>query len=222
MSKGFIVVVILGLLVIAMVSASGQPTPGASPSETVVYVSNFDLDAQNFQPDKGHSHILQQSSILHSRQQAKDPPTEAARLVDLMATSIVSDLRKAGYRAERLPATDVRPATGIWVHGVFTELGEGNRTRRAVLGFGAGAAKMELYATMNDLARPEQPLYTTVESGDSGKQPGAAITLNPYVAAAKFVIEKNAPDKAIKKTAADISADIVAHLKPYEAHASSK
>ena len=46
-------------------------------------------------------------------------------------------------------------------------------------------------------------------------------TMNPYVAAAKFVMEKNAPEKTIKKTADDISKDIIAHLKQHEAVASS-
>jgi hypothetical protein len=40
--------------------------------------------------------------------------------------------------------------------------------------------------------------------------------MNPYVAAAKFVMEKDAPEKTIKKTAADISKDIIAHLKQHE------
>ena len=36
--------------------------------------------------------------------------------------------------------------------------------------------------------------------------------MNPYVAAAKFVMEKNAPEKIIKSTAATISNDVVFHL----------
>ena len=59
----------------------------------------------------------------------------------------------------------------------------GDHIHRAVIGFGAGESKMNLYITMNGLAYPEQPLYSSAESGDSGKEPGAAITMNPYVAA---------------------------------------
>jgi hypothetical protein len=133
-----------------------------------------------------------------------------------MATDIVNDLRKAGYQAERLSATDVRPSTGVWVHGIFTELDEGNRLHRAVVGFGSGEVKMDLYVTMNDLSRPDQPLYNASESGQSGKKAGAAVTMNPYVAAAKFVLEKNASEKTVKKTASEISEDIMKHLKEHE------
>jgi hypothetical protein len=50
---------------------------------------------------------------------------------------------------------------------------------------------------------------------------GAVITLNPYLAAAKFVMEKNAPEKTVKKTASQISAEVVKNLKQYGSDAGS-
>jgi hypothetical protein len=181
-------------------------TPG-----TMIYVSDFELDAENFQADEGRPKVLPRPGLLH-----KDPASEAKKLVNDMANDIVNDVKKAGYKAQRLSASDPKPSSGVWVHGVFTELDEGNRMRRAVIGFGAGESKMTLYVTMNDLAHPEQPLYNASENGDSGKKVGAAITMNPYVAAAKFVMEKNAPEKTIKKTAGEISQDLITHLKQHQ------
>jgi Domain of unknown function (DUF4410) len=211
----------------AQVTSAPAPAEKQQPlvfsPDTVIYVSDFELDAQNFQADEGRTKIVQRPGLIEGpRQRAHDPATQAKKMVDLMSASIVSDLKKAGYKAERLPGADTQPATGVWVHGVFTELDEGNRIHRAVIGFGSGEAKMQLYVTMNDLSRPGQPLYSTTESGDSGKKPGAAITLNPYAAAAKFVMEKNAPEKAVKKTASEISKDIIQHLKEHEAAMASK
>ncbi|HTQ97797.1 MAG TPA: DUF4410 domain-containing protein [Candidatus Acidoferrum sp.] len=196
-----------------------QKTPFVfSKADMTVYVSDFDLDAQNFQADQGRTKVVQRPGIIEGpRKREQDPAVQAKKTVDEMATNIVNDLKKAGYKAERIGTTDAKPSTGVWVHGVFTELDEGNRIHRAVIGFGAGEAKMDLYVTMNDLSHPEQPLYSTAESGDSGKKPGAAITMNPYVAAAKFVMEKNAPEKTVKKTASEISDDIIKHLKEHEA-----
>jgi Domain of unknown function (DUF4410) len=186
-------------------------------------VSDFELDSDNFQADQSMPRAHQHPHIVNGPlRQSKDPATQAQDLVNLMAKDIVQDLTKAGYKAHRLAATDVRPSEGVWVHGVFTELSEGNRLRRAVIGFGTGQAKMDLYVTMNDLSQPDQPLYTAGTSGESGKKPGAAITMNPYVAAAKFVMEKSAPEKTIRKTAGDISKDIIAHLKQHEVPPSSK
>jgi hypothetical protein len=187
-----------------------------SPLTTVIYVSDFELDAENVQADPGRTKVVPRPGILRKNQ---DPATQAKKMVDDMATDIVNDLKKAGYKAQRLSASDVKPVTGVWVHGVFTELDEGNRIRRAVIGFGAGEVKMDLYVTMHELSHPGQPLYTVAESGGSGEKVGAAITMNPYVAAAKFVMEKNAPEKTVKKTAGEISQDVITHLKEHQAPA---
>lgn len=222
----------IALLFFLVTLAYGQqpPAPPAqetpfvfSPANTIIYISDFDLDAQNFQADQGRTKIVQRPGIIEGpRKREQDPQAQAKKLVDLMATEIVKDLGKAGYKAQRLGTTTARPSSGVWVHGVFTELDEGNRIRRAVIGFGSGAATMQLYVSMNDLSHPDQPLYNISQSADSGKKAGAAITLNPYVAAAKFVMSKNAPEKTIKKTASDIAADIITHLKKHEAPAASQ
>ena len=99
------------------------------------------------------------------------------------------------------------------MHGVFTQVDEGNRRRRAVIGFGAGAVKMDLFVTLSNLASPLKPLYEDAKEDKSKNKPGAVITLNPYVAAAKFVMEQNAPDKTVQRTASQISKEIVVHLQ---------
>jgi hypothetical protein len=219
------------ILAIASTSVSGQEGSSEaskqapfvfSPASTIIYVSDFELDSENFQADQSLHGADQRPHVLNGPiRQSKDPATQARNMVNLMATDIVRNLTKAGYKARRLSSTDPRPSEGVWVHGVFTELSEGNRMQRAVIGLGAGAAKMDLYVTMNDLSRPDRPLYTTAESGESANKPGAAITMNPYAAAAKFAMQKNAPEKMIKQTAGGISNDIIAHLKQHEAHPSS-
>ena len=114
------------------------------------------------------------------QRQQRDPPYQRREEpCSFMAADIVQNLTKAGYKAQRLAATDARPSEGLWVHGVFTELSEGNRLQRAVIGFGAGSAKMDLFVTMNDLSRPDKPLYTTAKSGESSKKPGAANSQSP-------------------------------------------
>jgi hypothetical protein len=75
---------------------------------------------------------------------------------------------------------------------------------------------MELFVTLTDLASPEKPLYEASTEGTSKDKAGAVITMNPYVAAAKFVMEKNAPEKTVKSTASEISKDIVLHLQQHE------
>jgi hypothetical protein len=147
------------------------------------------------------------------KRREQDPEYQAKKIVDLMAKSIVADLEKAGYKAERLPPGAAQPSTGAELTGVFTEVDEGNRRRRAIVGFGSGEAKMDLYVTLTDLAAPQKPLYEMANNENSGKKLGAVITMNPYVAAAKFIMEKNAPEKTVKKTASDIAKEVETHLR---------
>ena len=182
-----------------------------------VYVRDFDLDAQNVQVDKGVGGQIRPGIIERaSKREQTDPNAQAKKLVDTMSKRLVDDLHEAGYRAQRLGPKDPTATSGALVTGVFTEVDEGNRVHRALIGFGSGSAKMDLYVTMSDLASPQKPLYNLTQEDTSGKKPGAAITLNPYVAAAKFAMEKNAPEKTVKKTASEISAEVVKHLKEHE------
>ena len=192
--------------------------------DMTIYVSDFDLDAANVKVDSGGAVGEARPKIIESprKREEKDPQAQAKKLADLMSKSIVDDLRKAGYKAQRLAAGESRPSVGAWVHGVFTEVDEGNRRQRAVIGFGAGQSTMDLYVTLTDLSQPEKPLYTEGKHDDSGEKVGAVVTMNPYVAAAKFVMEKNAPEKTVKKTASEISADVVKHLKEYEIPGTAK
>lgn len=198
-------------------SASQEPAVATHnfSRDTKVWVSDFDLDASDVKTDKGGVVGQVRPGILErpSKRCERDPECQAKKIVDLMANSIVSDLQKAGYKAQRLSPGMEKPPMGAWVHGVFTEVDEGNRMHRAMFGFGSGEAKMELYVTLTDLSAPQKPLYEAADKADSGKKIGAVITMNPYVAAAKFVMEKNAPDKTVKKTASEIAKEVEAHLQ---------
>jgi Domain of unknown function (DUF4410) len=208
----------------AQTGGSSNTSTFVFTKDMTVYVSDFELQAQNVQVDQGSAASGVRPGILQrpSKREQQDPEAQAKMLVNTMSTSLVSDLQKAGYKAQRLAAGDPKPAKGVWVHGIFTEADEGNRMHRAVIGFGSGQAKMQLYVTMSDLANPEKPLYESSVDGASKDKVGAAISMNPYVAAAKFVMEKNAPEKTVKSTASDISKQIVVHLKEHEAPVSGK
>jgi hypothetical protein len=92
------------------------------------------------------------------------------------------------------------------VRGVFTNVQEGKQLRRAVVGFGAGRTDLQVNVALDDLAGGgPRPLYAVQSQADSGKLPGAVITLNPYVAAARFVIAGNDLERNVKDSAARIA-----------------
>ncbi|MBB5328778.1 DUF4410 domain-containing protein [Tunturiibacter gelidoferens] len=214
----------VSLVIAAQVVPAQSPVAPQKPptflfrKDMTVYVSDFDLDAQDVQVDQGSGVSHLRPGILErpGKKEKRDPEAQAKKLVDTMSQSIVSDLHKAGYKAQRLGNDDPKPTSGAWLHGVFTQVDEGNRRQRAIIGFGAGDVKMDLYVTLSNLASPQKPLYEAAKENTSKNMPGAVITLNPYVAAAKFVVEKNAPEKTIKSTASEISKEVVSHLQQPE------
>jgi hypothetical protein len=152
--------------------------------------------------------------VLRQRLQGDDPVQKAHAMVDLMAASITDDLIGDGVPAQRLYPGEPRPTQGWLVRGVVTELDEGNQLRRAMVGFGAGASELSLWVGVTDLARnPDAPFYTLDTSDSSGKMPGAIVKLNPYVAAAKFVMSRHSSERDVKKTASAIAKAIATEAK---------
>ena len=189
-----------------------RPLPQRAPR--TIYVADFALDAENYAGDEGVRGALPgRLGQRVPRPLAKDNPAEKAhQIVDAMAESLVERLGAGGLAASRLRDTSGElPREGWLVQGVFTEVDEGNRMKRALIGFGKGATSMDLQVGVSDLAGPDPrapfALFGTVK--DPSKIPGAVVTLNPYVAAAKFVLQKNATGRDIQQTAEQIAREIL-------------
>src|SRR5262249_8658491 len=138
----------------------------------------------------------------------EEPAEQASRLVDLMSTTLIKELQKAGYTVHRKLPGDARPSEGLEIHGIFAEADEQNRLRRPVIGNDQGNAKMAFSVGVENLARPEQPLYTVADPRSNERMQGPVITVTAYAPVAKFELDKNASEKAINDTAASIVADL--------------
>jgi hypothetical protein len=199
----------------AKVTGEHSFSAALAPRPAVVYVTDFELGAQDIHHEDG---ILPGGSRVGGRVRgilsgaSKDPAARARQLVDLMARSLLNDLTKAGFSALRLPPGAAPPTSGWLVRGVFTEVQEGNRLQRALIGFGEGATDLQVITAVDDLSQgPPRPLYEVDTDATSGKTPGAAptIVLGPYGVAARFVMAEKDLDKNVKQTASQI-ADYIA------------
>jgi hypothetical protein len=137
---------------------------------------------------------------------------EAQKLVSLMSASILKELAKRNLNARRLAPGNAMPAEGLLVQG-GTHVREGSRLRRAAIGFRSGQTDLQLIISVDDLSHgaPKQ-LHELDTQADSGKMPGAVITLNPYVAAGKFVLAGRDLDRNVKKIASKVVDNIAAHI----------
>jgi hypothetical protein len=102
-----------------------------------------------------------------------------------LCLSVASNLTTKGYKAVCLkrgePITD---SNALVVDGEFTDISEGNRLKRVVVGFGRGASTLDTTVHVyqhNDSG--SQQLIDFNTHADSGKMPGAAI-MGPAGAAA--------------------------------------
>jgi hypothetical protein len=177
---------------------------GSRPA--VVYVADFELAPGSIQ-----SQTLTASLPIHSFLER----SKAESLVTEMNAAIVADLAKEGIIAVRLPANGPFPKQGWLVRGVFTTVDEGNRVRRAVIGLGSGQTDVAVATSTEELsaAAAPKPLYEAQLDAKSGKTPGAAVTLNPYVAAAKYVLAGFDLDRSTQQTAQKIADQVAARVK---------
>ena len=201
----------------AATAPSQTETPDAPPNDApdkskVVYVSDFELLALTDKDDnKSGAPVTSSDSekLSGSKENNLDDPAEqAGRLVDLMSSTLVRELQKAGYTVRRKQPGDTRPTEGLEIHGVFAEPDEQNRLRRAVIGDDTGNGRMELFVGVENLARPEQPLYAVADPKSNEKNQGAIISVTAYAPVVKFELDKDATDKAIGDTAATIATDL--------------
>jgi len=139
-----------------------------------------------------------------------DMPT-AADVVNTLAASIAEGLTEQhlGFPVERIAPGTPLPSSGWVVEGRFISVDPGNRAERAVVGFGAGEATTEVTTEVDRLGPgTTTPVLRLGTQADSGKMPGAAVTMNPYVAAAKFVLGRQATSRDVQAMGKEIAKQI--------------
>jgi hypothetical protein len=208
----FIPLLLVFLSFPGVISAQDETKPAAPAPQTAdksktVYVSDFEIDAVGGREQKSPPPSASTPAAAPDAKKEDGPAEQASKLVDLMSSTLVKELEKAGYNVHRLRPGEARPADGVKIHGIFAEPDEQNRLRRAVVGDGSGVGKLELFVGVSNLARPDQALYAVADPKDENK-PGAVITVSSYAPVAKFEMEKNATEKTIKDTASTIVADL--------------
>ena len=95
-----------------------------------------------------------------------------------ICVQVASTLAGNGWNATCLPrGTPVSGANVLIVDGDFTDINEGNRLRRMVIGLGAGASTLDTSVGLYQYAGgASTQLLTFTTHADSGKMPGAGIT----------------------------------------------
>jgi hypothetical protein len=147
----------------------------ALPRPQVVYVSNFTADRASLGLDQGIGPRLQRQ--LEGDSVATDRQQMLFEAQDAIADTLVSQIRGMGIPAERAAGEPPTGANALLVRGQLERVDEGNRTRRLVVGFGAG--KSDVGAQVQVVYyRPgalPQLIQTYDADSNSGRKPGMAV-----------------------------------------------
>ncbi len=198
------------------------PAPGAKPA--TVYVADFELGAESVKheegmlPSGGSGPVSRVGNRLSGA--PTDPAARARQIVDLMSDSLVKQLTKSGLSATRLGPGYALPAEGWLVRGIFLEVQEGNRLKRAMIGLGQGQTDIQVVSAIHELSKGAPPsLYDIAASANSGTKVGAAPTLvlGPYGAAARYVMAGKDLEKNVKQTAIQMADQITQHIQNVKA-----
>jgi hypothetical protein len=194
-------------------SATGGQEPPAPSKSTVVYISDFELEvvpAKDEKPSVRASTPAQPATDLKKKETVAE---QAKRLVDGLASNLVTALEGAGYTVHRLHPGDPRPESGVRIQGVFAQVDEQSRIRKAIIGSGLEPPGLQLFFSISNLARPDQEFYAISGPKSPDNKFGPVITVSPYAPVAKLDVNRDANDQALKDLSAKMVADLTGLLQ---------
>ena len=145
----------------------------AQPNQIVIYPFASDANEVSL-----NSSIVQRAyrNVSGTDQTAEQHKIATDTASDL-CLKLAANLTAKGYKAVCLQrGTPAAGSNSLVVDGEFTDISEGNRLRRLVIGFGAGSSALDTAVHIyQHTGAGSQPLIDFNTHADSGKMPGAAV-----------------------------------------------
>jgi hypothetical protein len=145
---------------------------GKLPKPDRILVRNFAVTAEDVALDGG---IMPTIARDVQGEVTEDGQVKIGRAAsNALAQELVDRLQAAGLPAKRSTGRPELTPTTLVIAGRFLTVNEGNQTMRTLVGFGAGASRVDTRAQ----AWMDGQLVAEAETvSKSGKKPGAAVTL---------------------------------------------
>jgi len=192
---------------------SGVCIAGTDTSTTsdIIYVADFLLDAEsdNKQEDKKHLPIRNKLKDIVNNTGTGDkdsPQIKKFKIINTLAESIVMGLKDKNLKSQRVFSQSPPSRDCFLLEGEFLDYEEGERVKRAIIGFGSGSSEMQVRMTFSRISEGKTNLILdTSVDGKKKRSPGAVVTKNPYVAGTKFIISRDASEKEVGKLGSDVA-----------------
>ena len=205
----------LTLAVSALVSAQSQPAaPATTPAAAMkpkkpVYVQDFVGTYEPAQSSQGRSGPL-------SRIRGARAGQKASQSASQLSADIVSEFAAAGFTAKRLEPGTTLSADGWLVRGTFYATDSGGNVLPTELLGGEQKPNTQLTVSVANLAKDPNAPFIVFGKAEALKGQGAPVGWNPYVVAAKFVINTVESATDLDKLAKEIVQTIMSNKQIVE------
>lgn len=150
------------------------------PSEIVVHDFTFAPSAVH----EGTAPLQRLTQALSSQSEAQKENEIGSETAQAISDELTKKLQALGFSVVRQPTGVPVADNALVIDGQFTSIEEGNRLRRLVIGFGAGASKLDTDVQVARVSGGErQRLLAFKTEANSGRMPGAAVTMGAGAAA---------------------------------------
>lgn len=188
-STGRLIYLMAALMLAGCAGASVTPESSGPPPVSAssvrpgrIVVDDFAFSASQVSENTAiGARILNSFSSTPQEQREDAIGKEAA---DALAAEVAKQLGNLDFTVIRGNSTTVYAEGDLLIDGEFLNVDEGNRLRRLVIGFGAGASKLDTQVNVYRItAGARQSLLQFTTHADSGRMPGAAMTMGAGAAA---------------------------------------
>ena len=199
-TNGFVfLLLIAAAVVVGGPRATAQGATSPNLDSPPLYVGKF-KPVEEAPEGFGPLHALN-SDIRHMKSSEN-----AARL----SSALIAALAKRGARAEKLP-TDaaLRPRSGWIIQGIFYAFDQNSRLISVPLLSKQTGPNVEVSVTVADCAKNPDAPFAVIGNDAILKGQGTAVSWNPYVAAAKFVVHHAQGEDSLQLLADQIAQKIL-------------
>ena len=188
------------------VTPTGAPAAVLLPRPTMIVVDDFVIDADAVRVDPGIGGVARREMSGQDVTQAQAAATDAVR--DAVRDTLIKSI--AGMNLPVQPGGAPAPAGAyVEIRGDVLSINEGNRTRRTLVGFGAGRSSVQATTHVYYMTpgAPPQLLQTYDASAESNRTPGLGIGAASAAAGAVAGAAANAGAHVATIGSSDVDAD---------------
>jgi Domain of unknown function (DUF4410) len=160
----------------AQVTQSSSAAPISATPPTAVVIYPFAVDASDVSLNSGIFQVAYRNMSGEDQSAAQDQL--AHQTAQNICVQVATNLTQKGITATCLQrGTPPTGANVLILDGQFTDISEGNRLRRMVIGLGVGASKVDtVVQVIQKTPQGTTEILDFATSADSGYMPGAGIT----------------------------------------------